>query len=124
MLADQANRYTPEFKPLMQGRRVDQVEFHPSWHSLMALYRGRTRWHAIQRWSNRALGGLGRRVLLHGQVEAGTLCPATMTQAAIPVIEKEPALPGRHPSAVVQQPSTTNAMCLWRKSNPSGSAWG
>ncbi|MDE2432928.1 MAG: DNA alkylation response protein, partial [Burkholderiales bacterium] len=40
-LADQANRYTPEFKPFdSRGRRLDQVEFHPSWHELMALYRG------------------------------------------------------------------------------------
>ena len=29
---------------------------------------------------------------LHGQVEAGSLCPATMTQAAVPVLQKEPAL--------------------------------
>ena len=37
---DQANRYTPEFKPFdARGRRIDLVEFHPSWHKLMALYR-------------------------------------------------------------------------------------
>ncbi|WP_373784457.1 acyl-CoA dehydrogenase family protein, partial [Delftia acidovorans] len=29
---------------------------------------------------------------LHGQVEQGTLCPATMTTAAIPLLQKEPAL--------------------------------
>lgn len=91
---DQANRYTPEFKPFdARGRRIDQVEFHPSWHKLMALYREQglidlpfsdTR---PGRWSAWAAG-----FYLHGQVEDGTLCPATMTQAAIPVIEREPAL--------------------------------
>lgn len=93
-LADQANRYTPEFKPFDgRGRRVDQVEFHPSWHSLMAMYRGQGligmpfRDAQPGRWAAWAAG-----FYLHGQVEAGTLCPATMTQAAIPVIEKEPAL--------------------------------
>lgn len=93
-LADQANRYTPEFKPFDgRGRRVDQVEFHPSWHSLMALYRGQGligmpfKDRQPGRWAAWAAG-----FYLHGQVEAGTLCPATMTQAAIPVIEKEPAL--------------------------------
>ena len=39
-LADQATATRPEFKPFDgRGRRVDQVEFHPSWHTLMALYR-------------------------------------------------------------------------------------
>ncbi|MDE2078669.1 MAG: acyl-CoA dehydrogenase family protein, partial [Burkholderiales bacterium] len=93
-LADQANRYTPEFKPFdSRGRRLDQVEFHPSWHELMALYRGQGLISLpfandrAGRWSAWAAG-----FYLHGQVEAGTLCPATMTQAAIPVIQKEPAL--------------------------------
>lgn len=91
---DQANRYTPEFKPFdARGRRIDLVEFHPSWHKLMALYREQG---LIDlpfsdarpgRWSAWAAG-----FYLHGQVEDGTLCPATMTQAAIPVIEREPAL--------------------------------
>ncbi|MDE2000250.1 MAG: acyl-CoA dehydrogenase family protein, partial [Burkholderiales bacterium] len=93
-LADQANRYTPEFKPFdSRGRRLDQVEFHPSWHELMALYRGQGLISLpfdndrTGRWSAWAAG-----FYLHGQVEAGTLCPATMTQAAIPVIQKESAL--------------------------------
>ena len=38
------------------------------------------------RWA--AMAGL----YLHGQVEAGSLCPATMTQAAIPLLQREPAL--------------------------------
>ena len=93
-LADQANRYTPELKSFdARGRRVDQVQFHPSWHQLMALYRGQGLIampfadERPGRWSAWAAG-----FYLHGQVEAGTLCPATMTQAAIPLIQREPAL--------------------------------
>src|SRR5258708_40237033 len=29
---------------------------------------------------------------MHAQIEYGTLCPATMTQASIPLLQKEPAL--------------------------------
>ncbi|MBI2731926.1 MAG: isovaleryl-CoA dehydrogenase [Aquabacterium sp.] len=93
-LADQANRYTPELKSFdARGRRVDQVNFHPSWHRLMALYRGQGLIampfadERQGRWSAWAAG-----FYLHGQIEAGTLCPATMTQAAIPLIQREPAL--------------------------------
>ncbi len=93
-LADQANRYTPELKSFdARGRRVDQVNFHPSWHSLMALYRGQGlismpfAEDRKGRWTAWAAG-----FYMHGQVEAGTLCPATMTQAAIPLIRREPAL--------------------------------
>ena len=39
------------------------------------------------RWSAWAAG-----FYLHGQVEQGTLCPATMTTAAIPLLQREPAL--------------------------------
>ena len=40
-----------------------------------------------QRWVAWAAG-----FYLHGQVEQGTLCPATMTQASIPLLQREPAL--------------------------------
>lgn len=93
-LADQANRYTPELQSFdARGRRIDQVNFHPSWHSLMALYRGQGlialpfAEERKGRWAAWAAG-----FYMHGQVEAGTLCPATMTQAAIPLIQREPAL--------------------------------
>jgi putative acyl-CoA dehydrogenase len=39
--ADEANRHPPELQAFdRRGRRIDQVDFHPSWHALMALYRG------------------------------------------------------------------------------------
>ena len=93
-LGEAANRHTPELETFdKRGRRIDRVDFHPAWHELMAMYRGQGfismpfdsdrpgRWSA---WA--------AAFYLHTQVEAGTLCPATMTQAGIPVLQKEPAL--------------------------------
>jgi len=93
-LAAQANRHTPELQSFdARGRRIDRVDFHPSWHRLMAMVRAEDliampfREGHVGRWSAWAAG-----FYLHGQLEAGTLCPATMTQAAIPVLQKEPVL--------------------------------
>ncbi|ABM30756.1 acyl-CoA dehydrogenase family protein [Paracidovorax citrulli] len=93
-LAELANRHTPILHRFdSRGRRADRVEFHPAWDALMALYRGEGLVSMPfdsdrpGRWSAWAAG-----FYLHGQVEQGTLCPATMTQAAIPLLRKEPAL--------------------------------
>ena len=92
--AEQANRHLPELRRFdSRGRRIDALEFHPSWHALMAPYRGQGlvslpfKEARAGRWAAWAAG-----FYLHGQVEQGTLCPATMTQAAIPLLQKEPAL--------------------------------
>ena len=95
-LANLANRHTPELKTFdARGRRVDQVNFHPSWHELMSMHRA----HGLVslpfasedtgRWSAWAAS-----FYMASQVEAGTMCPATMTQASIPLLAREPALAG------------------------------
>jgi putative acyl-CoA dehydrogenase len=93
-LADDANRHTPELNVFdRRGRRIDSVDFHPAWHELLAMYREEGlislafRDPRPGRWTATAAG-----FYLHGQIEHGTLCPATMTQASIPVLQKEPAL--------------------------------
>lgn len=93
-LAEQANRHTPELHRFdARGRIIDAVEFHPSWHTLLGLYRQQGlislpfEDSSAGRWSAWAAG-----FYLHGQVEQGTLCPATMTTAAIPLLQKEPVL--------------------------------
>ncbi|WP_417284966.1 acyl-CoA dehydrogenase family protein [Comamonas sp.] len=92
--AEQANRHAPELNRFdARGRALDALEFHPSWHSLMTLYREQGlislpfESDSPGRWSAWAAG-----FYLHGQVEQGTLCPATMTTAAIPVLQKETQL--------------------------------
>ena len=93
-LARLANVHTPQLQRFdARGRVTDAVEFHPAWHRLMALYRAQGLIsmpfdsHQPGRWSAWAAG-----FYLHGQVEQGTLCPATMTTAAIPLLRREPAL--------------------------------
>jgi putative acyl-CoA dehydrogenase len=93
-LARDANRHGPQLRQLdARGRRIDAVDFHPAWHALLAMYRRQglvADVFATQvpgRWAAFAAG-----CYLHGQVEAGSLCPATMTQAAIPVLQKQPEL--------------------------------
>ena len=75
------------------GQRIDRVEFHPSYHALMqaAVEHG----VAGLSWSEPQPGAhVARAALsyLHHQVEPGTSCPLTMTHAAVPVLQREPAL--------------------------------
>ncbi|MEA3114087.1 MAG: putative acyl-CoA dehydrogenase, partial [Caballeronia sp.] len=39
-LADLANRHTPEHHAFSaRGERIDAIEFHPSWHTLLSMLR-------------------------------------------------------------------------------------
>ena len=72
------------------GRRIDEVEFHPSWHRLLGkgVAAGLT-----AAWARP--GGHVRRAaafLLWTQVEAGNGCPLSMTHAAVPALRTDPAL--------------------------------
>ncbi|MBW7901482.1 MAG: isovaleryl-CoA dehydrogenase [Rhodocyclaceae bacterium] len=93
-LGDAANRQPPQLATHdAQGRRVDRVDFPPAWHRLMALlYADGV--HAAA-WLDAQPGAHVARAAafyLHGQVEAGSLCPVTMTFAALPLLRREPAL--------------------------------
>ena len=75
------------------GARLDDVRFHPAWHVLMqGLCANRV--HNLA-WEEDARAGSfvarAARFVLHAQVEAGTLCPITMTSAATPLLQQ--ALP-------------------------------
>ncbi|EDW4417455.1 isovaleryl-CoA dehydrogenase [Salmonella enterica subsp. enterica serovar Java] len=84
-----ANTHPPEllrYDP--QGQRLDDVRFHPAWHLLMqGLCANRV--HNLA-WEEDARAGSfvarAARFVLHAQVEAGTLCPVTMTFAATPLL--------------------------------------
>ena len=93
-LAELANRYPPELHSHdRSGHRIDTVQFHPAWHALLELLR-RPGLHALP-WMQPGAGAHVARAAgyyLHGQVEAGSLCPTTMTFAAIPVLQQEPEL--------------------------------
>ncbi|CPR43886.1 isovaleryl-CoA dehydrogenase [Salmonella enterica subsp. enterica serovar Bovismorbificans] len=84
-----ANAHPPEllrYDP--QGQRLDDVRFHPAWHLLMqGLCANRV--HNLA-WEEEARAGSfvarAARFVLHAQIEAGTLCPVTMTFAATPLL--------------------------------------
>lgn len=72
------------------GQRLDDLRFHPAWHILMqGLVANRV--HNLP-WEEQArIGSVvarAARFILHAQVEAGTLCPITMTYGAIPLLQR------------------------------------
>lgn len=89
-----ANEYIPVLKTFdNRGNRIDVVEFHPAWHKFSSWCKSYgliSRPFEDQvpfRWSYSAAN-----FILQTQVEAGSMCPATMTLASIPVLSKEPEL--------------------------------
>jgi putative acyl-CoA dehydrogenase len=93
-LGELANRYLPELNTHDRfGNRVDAVEFHPSWHELLRLLR-KEGLHALPWMQPRAGAHVARAAgyFMQSQVEAGSLCPTTMTFACIPVLANEPGL--------------------------------
>ncbi len=92
--ANQANRYPPEMKAFdRNGMRVNQVTFHPAYHSLMAL--------AIENdlpsfaWNNPRAGNHvahGALSYLLNQIEGGVLCPMAMSYAVVPALKATPEI--------------------------------
>ncbi len=92
--ADLANKHPPEMKPFDRyGMRVNQVEFHPAYHDLMAV--------AIENqvpsfaWNNPQSGAQVAHAALtymFNQPEGGVLCPMAMTYAAISPLRTTPAV--------------------------------
>jgi putative acyl-CoA dehydrogenase len=77
------------------GARLDEVEFHPAWHSLMevAVRHGL----AASAWLEDATAGTrhtarAAKMLVWGQTDGGHLCPVSMTYAAVPALAASPAL--------------------------------
>ncbi len=75
------------------GRRVDQVEFHPSYHELMKLA---TAWglHGSP-WADENPSPHVRRAagfMLFTELEPSTLCPISMTYAATPALRGNTAI--------------------------------
>ncbi len=89
----EAMRVTPELRLFdAGGRRLDEVNFHPDYHRLMA--QGLGAGYAALPWTGAPGGHTTHAGLLylHTQVEPGTCCPMTMTYAAVPALEADPAL--------------------------------
>jgi putative acyl-CoA dehydrogenase len=87
-----ANRNTPVLRTHdRNGRRIDEVEFHPAWYELMNLSVGH-KLHCLP-WSDPRPGAhVARAALMYlaGQIEAGHGCPISMTYAAVPALRRQP----------------------------------
>ncbi|MFN2525933.1 MAG: acyl-CoA dehydrogenase family protein [Actinomycetota bacterium] len=77
------------------GHRIDEVDYHPSYHRLLelAIEQGV---HALPWRDPRPAAHVARgaMMLMLSGVEAGTGCPVSMTYAAVPALRAQPELAG------------------------------
>ncbi len=89
-----ADRFTPQLRTHDRfGNRIDEVEFHPAWHALMALGIANDV-HALP-WNETRKGAHVARAAVYFpfiQINEGPACPLTMTFAAIPALRRLPEL--------------------------------
>ncbi|WP_212831385.1 acyl-CoA dehydrogenase family protein [Catellatospora sp. TT07R-123] len=91
---EEANRHTPVLRTHDRfGNRVDEVDFHPSWHELMRV--AVTEGLAGAAWADPRPGAHTARaagLLVWSVVEQGHTCPISMTYAAVPALRAQPDL--------------------------------
>jgi putative acyl-CoA dehydrogenase len=91
-------RLAEDYPPVLHthdryGHRIDEVEFHPAWHKMLALGIEHDL-HALP-WNEPVPGAHVARAamfMLHGQVESGVGCPISMTYSAVPALRAQPEL--------------------------------
>jgi putative acyl-CoA dehydrogenase len=87
-----ANNNPPRLRTLDRyGHRIDEVEFHPAWHELMAIAL-RAGLHSGP-WADPKAGAHVARAAgcyMLTQVESGVYCPIAMTYGAVPTLRRAP----------------------------------
>ncbi len=87
-----ANRNPPQLRTLDRyGHRLDEVEFHPAWHDLMAIAL-RAGLHSSP-WAHPQAGAHVARAAgtyMLNQIESGVYCPVAMTYGAVPTLRHAP----------------------------------
>ncbi len=89
----EANVHHPELRTHDRfGNRIDQVEFHPSWHALMDLSVTH-QVHALP-WvtDDGAFVARAAQMMIMAGVEAGHGCPLSMTAAVVPALRHAPEI--------------------------------
>lgn len=117
-LAPLANTHRPTFKPIDRyGARINEVQFHPNYHRIMAL--GIQHGVSGFAWRNQALPGahVARAGLafLHGQADQGSSCPLTMTYACVPTLAHAPALQREWFERIVSTHYDPRHIPAWKK---------
>ncbi|MFN3495561.1 MAG: isovaleryl-CoA dehydrogenase [Hydrogenophaga sp.] len=92
-----ANVFPPQLKTHSRfGHRIDQVEFHPSYHALMkAAVEGGlhgTAWAPDQQASGHAHVLRAAGFMLFTELEPSILCPISMSYAVAPALKDNPAI--------------------------------
>lgn len=88
-----ANAYPPILRTHDRyGHRIDEVDFHPSWHRLMSVAVEHGLHAAAWRHPPGSAAHLVRAAKFYvwSQVEAGHGCPISMTYAAVPALSTDP----------------------------------
>jgi putative acyl-CoA dehydrogenase len=104
--AVEANRNDPRLVTHDRfGHRVDKVEFHPSWHSLMetAVANG----HHSLPWEHDPPPGAhvvrAAFTFMSGQIESGHNCPISMTYSVIPALNSTPEVADRWVPGIISR---------------------
>ncbi len=92
-----ANEHHPELVPYDRyGNRIDEVEFHPSWHWLMSHAVGHglaaTPWEQQEAGSPYAHVRRAAGFMAWSHTEPGHGCPISMTYAAVPALRADEAI--------------------------------
>jgi putative acyl-CoA dehydrogenase len=117
-----ANRHPPPLRTFDRfGHRIDEVEYHPSYHKLMdvAVAHGL---HASA-WRDPVAGAQVARAagfFFWSQADAGHGCPISMTHAAVPALRVAPDVARVWEPSItsyvydpVLRPRAQNAACSW-----------
>ena len=87
-----ANKNPPQLKSFDRfGHRIDEVEFHPAWHELLAIAL-RAGLHSSP-WAHPQSGAHVARAVgtyLFNQIESGAYCPVAMTYGSVPTLQNAP----------------------------------
>lgn len=89
-----ANEFKPQFHSHDRlGNRIDLVKYHDGYHNMMrlALESGihSTPWTDPKSGAHVARAAMG---ILQGQIDAGHICPITMTFGAVPALKNTPSI--------------------------------
>lgn len=113
-----ANVHTPELRTHdRQGHRVDEVEFHPAYHALMAAATGAglhgTPYAPEEQATGHAHTQRAAAFMLFTELEPSILCPISMTYAVTPALRDNPAIYADWAPKLAAQ-AYDPALKLWR----------